>query len=112
MVAINLKSIGEQIKALREKTGFSQSQIADFLDLDQSYISKIENGERSISVDLLEKIASLFGCNIGYFTNKDSDYQPIPFALRASGITSNDLKAIAEINKIALNLRYMSDVLE
>lgn len=111
MGAINLKSIGGQIKALREKIGFSHSQIADFLDLDQSYISNIENGERIISVDLLEKIASLLGCNIGYFTNKESDYQPIPFALRVRGITSSDLKTIAKINKIALNLRYMSDVI-
>jgi transcriptional regulator with XRE-family HTH domain len=112
MVAINFKSIGEKIKDLREKTGFSQAQIAGFLDLDQSHISKIEKGERNISVDLIEKTANLFGCYVGYFTSEDNDYQPIPFALRARDITSDDLKAIADINKIALNLRYMTDVLK
>ena len=45
--------IGNNIKKLRDSMGFNQSTIACFLNVDQSLISKIEKGERSISVDML-----------------------------------------------------------
>ena len=34
--------IGENIKALREQSGFTQSNLAKYLNVDQSLISKIE----------------------------------------------------------------------
>ena len=53
--------IGNNIKILRDNMGFSQSTIARFLNVDQSLISKVEKGERSLSTDMLEKLACLFG---------------------------------------------------
>ena len=38
--------INVRIKELREKNGYTQKNIADFLSVDQSFVSKIENGER------------------------------------------------------------------
>ena len=35
----------------------------------------------------------------------------MPIALRAKSVTSEDLKIIAAINKIALNLRFMKGLL-
>ncbi len=49
------------LKVLREQCGFNQSQIAKFIGVDQSYISKIEGGERKITVDMLEKLCTLYG---------------------------------------------------
>ena len=50
---MNEKFIGENIKALRDKMGFSQTSIARFLNVDQSLISKVEKGERTLSADML-----------------------------------------------------------
>lgn len=111
MVATNLKSIGKKIKDSREKARLTQAQLADFWDLDVSYVSKIEKGELNVGVDLLEKTANLFGCFVDYFMDKDNNREPIPLTLRASNIAGDDLKAIARINKLALNLRRMSDAL-
>ena len=36
----------------------------------------------------------------------------MPIALRAKSVTIDDLGTIATMNKIALNLRYMEDLLE
>ena len=41
-----MNTIGQKIKALREKAGLSQMHIAQFLGIDQSTISKCEKGER------------------------------------------------------------------
>jgi len=45
-------TIGQKVKALREKAGLSQGQIAQFLGVDQGTISKCEKGERQFLVGL------------------------------------------------------------
>lgn len=104
--------VGKRFKELREQSGLTQEQIAAYLDVDQSYISKCEKKERQFSADILEKVGNLFGCNIDYFTNPESQYTPIPFALRAGNISVGDLETIAVMNKLALNLRYMEELLK
>lgn len=111
MTAIN--TIGNRLRALREKSGLNQAQLAAFLDVDQSYISKCEKGERQLSVDALEKACCLFGCTLSELTdgNDNDDIKHLQFAFRASSISKDDLSAISEINKIALNLQQMRQLL-
>lgn len=103
---------GEKLKKLRDESGLSQGQIAKYLNVDQSYISRYEKNERQLSATMLEKISNLFGCPIEYFVTENFDYKPLPFALRASSIDVEDLEAISAINKIALNLRNMDNLLK
>jgi len=109
---LNFNLVGERFKKLREESGLTQGQIAEYLGVNQSYISRYEKNERKLSVDLLEKLANLFGCSIEYFTSSDSQYSPLPFALRAASITAEDLETVAALNKIALNLREMENLLK
>ncbi len=108
---LNNEIIGKRFSEMREKCGFTQSQVARYLQVDQSYISKCEKNERKFSIDILQKAANLMGCPVDYFTNEESNYSPLPTALRADGVEVEDLETIAAINKIALNLRYMEDLL-
>jgi transcriptional regulator with XRE-family HTH domain len=109
---LNFELVSKKFNELRNMNGFTQSQIAEYLQVDQSYISKCEKNERQFSIDILEKAANLFGCSIEYFINEDSDFAPIPIAFRAKGLENEDLETIAAMNKIALNLRYMEDLLK
>lgn len=102
---------GKRFHELRVQSGLTQSQLAEYLNVDQSYISKCEKNERQFSIDILEKAANLFGCSLEYFTNTDSKYNPIPFSFRANRITAKDLESIAVINRITLNLRFMEGLL-
>lgn len=103
---------GKRFKALREQSGLTQGQIAEYLAVDQSYISKCEKSERQFSVDILERTGHLFGCSVDYFTNPESRYSPLPFTLRAGSIAADDLQTIAAVNKLALNLRLMESLLK
>lgn len=105
-------SVGERFSKLRIKNGFTQSQVAHYLEVDQSYISKYEKDERQFSIDVLERLAALFGCSIDYLTGKADDAKPLSVALRAKVVTPKDLEMVAAINKIALNLRFMDSLLE
>ncbi|HAT4272735.1 helix-turn-helix domain-containing protein [Clostridium perfringens] len=104
--------VGNKVASLRKKNKLTQKQIADFLNVDQSYISKCESNERSFTLEILEKISNLFGCPLEYFTNLESKYEPMPFALRAKNIQNEDLEAISKINKLALNMKFMEKIIQ
>lgn len=53
--------IGKNIKELRTGMGISQTDIAHYLDMEEKQISRIENGEESLSSYALERITCLFG---------------------------------------------------
>ena len=103
--------IGQKVKALREKAGLNQGQIAQFLGVDQSNISKCEKGERQFQVDHLERLGSLFGVSLGDLRNEEMMVAPLQIAFRADGMQVEDLNAIADIQKIALNLDQMRTLL-
>ena len=104
--------IGENIKTLRELMGFNQSNIASFLDVDQSLISKIEKGERGLSSDMLEKLACLFGVTVDAIEKGRVETSKLSFAFRASDLNAADMEAISAINRIALNTEYMAELLK
>ena len=109
---LNFDLAAKKFKDLREQRGFTQEQLAQYLNVDQSYISKCEKNERQFSVDILEKAGNLFGCSLQYFTNDETEYSPVAIALRAKAVTVEDMETIATMNKIALNLRYMEGLLK
>lgn len=104
-------NIGENIKALREQSGFTQSNLAKYLKVDQSLISKIEKNERLITSDMLDKLAALFGITTESFNRDSIPTNRISFALRASEINEDDLETISAINRIALNSNFMTQLL-
>jgi transcriptional regulator with XRE-family HTH domain len=108
----NISVVGKNAKQLREDNGFSQTSVAEFLNVDQSLISKLEKGERSINVDLLEKLANLYGCRVSDFNEDNPVGQRVKIAFRANTLSANDLKIIHDIKRIALNCVFMTNLLE
>ncbi|MHC1720884.1 MAG: helix-turn-helix domain-containing protein [Clostridiaceae bacterium] len=106
-----LNPIGETIKALREQSGFTQMNLAKYLKVDQSLISKIEKNERVITSDMLDRLSSLFGIAPDSFYEDSLPEKRITVALRASEINEDDLEMISAINRITLNLNFMTKVL-
>jgi transcriptional regulator with XRE-family HTH domain len=49
--------LGDKIRTVREKRGYSQEQLAEKMDINRSTISKIENGKFGISVDYLVRFS-------------------------------------------------------
>jgi len=60
-----MKSIGKKIKAIREKRGMSQLDLAFYSNLQMSYISQIENGKRlNVSLFVFMKICHVLEIEI------------------------------------------------
>ena len=107
-----MATINEKLKAMREKAGLRQEQIANYLGVTQAFISQVETGERKLTVDQLESIINLYGYSLASFTEMEKDAQPLQFAFRAQDVSQEDLHSIAEISKIAINIRFMKKLLE
>ena len=55
---------GSLVKNLRQKTGLTQSQVADSLGVTPGYISNVENNRTAMSLRMLTYYARLVGCSL------------------------------------------------
>jgi len=104
--------IRENFKRLRKKVNITQEQMAEYLNLEQSSISKFENGERTISVSNLEKACALFGIQANDIYKKSANQQVISPSFRKTNLSNSSLEDISNINKIAMNIIEMKAILE
>lgn len=61
------KYLIEKLKKARREAGFDQKKVAELLNVSQSYVSKVESGQRRIDVIQLKKFAQIYKKSITYF---------------------------------------------
>ena len=66
-IPVNNVTCGALIKKLRKEHNLTQTQLADMLSISQTPISRWENGDREISIYMIEKIAKVFGMTLSEF---------------------------------------------
>ena len=103
--------IGEKVREIREGMNLSQKQMADYLGLDQSAVSKYESGERSMSTVTLEKICNLLGCMPEELLSDEGARTEKKVAFRATDIDAEDLEALASVQRISMNIALMKRAL-
>lgn len=62
----NMKKSGERIRQLRIQHELTQGKVAEVLNIDRSYYSRIEAGKYGCSVDLFVQLSNLFGVSLDY----------------------------------------------
>jgi len=60
----------EQLKKARVSAGLDQEEVARLLRRSQSYISKIESGQRRVDIVQLKKFAKIYKKDLNYFIKK------------------------------------------
>lgn len=86
-----MKSIefGSYIKSVRESKNIPQRKVAHNLDIDTSTLSKIELGERQVTITMIPGLAEVLGLDfkdlqIKFITDKiKADYEGQPFLKEA-----------------------------
>ncbi len=65
-----VKIFGKNLKKVRNEKGLSQEELAFIVNLDRTYIGRIERGERNISLSTAEKIANALNVSIDKLLRK------------------------------------------
>ena len=65
--------LSERLREAREYLGFSQEEVAGYLDVPRSALSLMERGRRKVDALELKKLAGLYKRPVGYFTDEGVD---------------------------------------
>lgn len=65
-------------KKMRLKSGLTQQEMADRLNISRSSVGMYENGEREPSFELLEAIADYFNVDMNYLLGQKESSEHIP----------------------------------
>lgn len=100
-----------RIKALRNKKGIKQIELAAAVNVSQAALSGYETGKYEADLETYKRIASYFGVSLGYLLGEDSpddkreDYIRIPVLGRvAAGIPIDAIEEIIDWEDISADM--------
>ncbi|OLA78759.1 MAG: hypothetical protein BHW55_00575 [Candidatus Melainabacteria bacterium 35_41] len=64
-----LKELGKNIARYRQARGLSQEKLAEIVDLSREYVTRVENGQKNISLKKLFAIADALEVDFCLLTN-------------------------------------------
>ncbi len=89
-------------KHIREKSGLTQQQLADKLNISRSAIGMYENGEREPNFETLEAIADVFNVDMNYLLGKKVTTEVIPNTYYFNPETSKIAQEIYDNKELSL----------
>ena len=74
---MNQKLVGERIKTLRiEKLNMSQEDFAKLIDVDRTYLCRLESGQKNLTLETLNKVCAGLSLSLkDFFDFISSDYE-------------------------------------
>jgi transcriptional regulator with XRE-family HTH domain len=92
---------GQALKLLRRYQGLNQATLAKELGVSRSYVSELESGNRTPSLDLLSRYADVFNVPVSslvFFAEALQDKENLPNKLeRAKGVIARKIIALLTV---------------
>ena len=63
---MDFKRLGKRIREERQRLNLTQAQLAEDIDISDTYMGAIERGERSLTLDTLVKLVNRLGVSVDY----------------------------------------------
>jgi len=103
--------IGKNIKSYRKALGFTQNDLAKFLNVSSTMITYYEQGTRDVSMVNLQKLADLFNIELADLLEENEHIINLNHAVafKKDSLENKDLKAIAEFRRIVKNYIKLSE---
>lgn len=102
-----MKNIGARMKILRNDMNLTHQAISSYLGISTEDLFDMENGNKNITLSILNKLCSLFGCSESYLLCNDESDLAI-FVPKSDRIKTSDLEGIASMNRIYMNMKYLN----
>jgi transcriptional regulator with XRE-family HTH domain len=104
-----MEALRRNVVLKRAEHQISQSDLAEKASVARQTVSKIESGEGTVTVQVLEKIAAVFGCDVSeLFEARSGPADDVELARRANAPASEFVDAHALLDAIdeANEVRY------
>ncbi len=101
------KFFGKRLKEIRKENGLSQSELAERLNVDEKYVSRLETGSSTPSFSMLVKLSKALNSEIENFF-KFKHYKPVEELIE---IITSKIKNTSEHN-VRLIYRIVEDIIE
>lgn len=101
-----LAHLGHRLRAMRQRLGLTQEQLAERANLHYSYIGQVERGEKIPSLRTLKRLASAMHTSVDFFLEEPSPYEHRLEALRQELLallgdcTAQDLELVVEVVRL------------
>ena len=104
---------GRNLKALREANGYTQEKVSEYLGVGRSAYANYEAGERETPLEVLQKAADLFGCELSLLLEEDESAvrNMLVCAFRADNLNANDMREVAAFKSVVMNYLKMERLL-
>ena len=105
--------ISKNIRQLRDKFGYTQQFIADYLNISHAAVSQYENDARTIPTSVIEKLALLYNIEEFDLYEENPEKQSLitSFAFRSDNLSVTDMQSISAFRKIIYNYINMTTAL-
>ncbi|MBR0271081.1 MAG: helix-turn-helix transcriptional regulator [Methanobrevibacter sp.] len=107
-----MKNVGARMETLRENMNLTPQALSSYLDIPTEDLLDMENGNKNITLSILNKLCSLFGCSESYLLCRSEEFDYTKFAFRSSSIEVADLEGIASMNRIYMNMKYLTSKMD
>lgn len=104
-----MRNFSTVFKELRMKSGLTQQEMADKLDISRSSVGMYESGDREPSFELLESIADYFNVDMNYLLGKKELSEHIPLGYYLNEDARKVAQEIFEKDKVLFDVYRSSD---
>lgn len=106
--------VAMNLKCLREANGFTQEKLADYLGIGRSAYSNYESADREAPLNVLERLADLYGCELIslYEENENVRNVMLATAFRVDNLSAEDMQQVAAFKRVVKNYLKMDMLLQ
>jgi transcriptional regulator with XRE-family HTH domain len=113
-------TLGDKIKDVRKKRGFSQGELAEKVGISAVHMNRLEKGKFQPSIQVISKIAEVLEVSVDYLLNEESEALPEikiknkPLAERVKlmdTLDEEDQNALIQVIDSMLTKKRMKDLL-
>lgn len=88
---------GYYIEEIVEESGLSQQDFANRLDTTPKNLSKIINGQQSLSVDMAMKLSKMLGTSLEYWLNLQNAYDAVVAEIKSEAVLEEEIAVLKQI---------------
>lgn len=91
-----------RVKQLREEKHITQEKLAKAVGIDRTTISKVESGERELTLDHLQRISKFFDVSFDYVlgTSNDRKIKVQVIDIQPDGVTKTQMEFLKKIEEL------------